>query len=57
MANLNCDICGSKCNTIEEKIAHTAKFHKRYKCQKCEYLSFGTSGLDEHVLVKHNVQD
>ena len=44
----NCNICGRKFLTGHEVVTHNDKFHKKVKCNKCEYISIGSYDMKEH---------
>ena len=44
----DCKVCGATFNSKYNMNEHENKFHKRIKCSVCDYMSFGTTDLNEH---------
>ena len=48
-----CDYCSRKFETITDLEKHEKLVHIRYKCQHCDYLSFGDRDLKYHTDESH----
>ena len=50
MDNKNqCNYCSKFCESESDLHQHEKYFHIRYKCQKCDYVSFGERDLKSHI--------
>ena len=49
-----CKKCGLKCNNKDELFDHIRGFHQRFKCDYCEYTSFGSKDLKFHIETVHS---
>ena len=52
----DCKVCGAIFQSKSDFYDHFQKFHKRFICEKCNYKSFGKSGLSEHTRIVHTDQ-
>ena len=48
-AKFNCNTCGREFNSIPQVKDHEDMFHKKMKCEKCDYNAFGSYNLNEHT--------
>ena len=48
-----CDYCSRKFESVFELENHEKHVHIRYKCKKCDYLSFGKRDLQDHTDILH----
>ena len=48
-----CEYCSRKFQSISELENHEKHFHIRYKCQECDYMSFGMIDLKDHTEIVH----
>ena len=51
----DCKVCSSSHKSKNAVQEHYQNFHQRYNCDQCEYKSFGSSGLLEHIKNKNNM--
>ena len=52
-----CNKCGRMLKSEEELSKHDNDIHVQFKCQICDYLTFGKKDLVSHMKMKHVVTD
>ena len=52
-----CNSCGRKFELLNELDRHEKQIHTRFKCQECDYLSYGERDLKDHIEIYHGKVD